>query len=454
MSSSFRDPAGRLRSIGDRLVRSLTPETAADLLLDTPVVQQLVSSGRLVATRRISDTELEHERIPFPSYPHEWPPEMLAAAAELTLDLNDALLAEGLGLKDATPLNVLFRGPDPVFVDFLSIERRDPLDPIWKPYAQFVRTFALPLLAAKKFGFDLRRIFETSREGLSPEEVYRMTGPVQRLLPPFLSLVTLPTWLTRRERKDEASVYQPRAARSPDQARYMLEFLFRRLRRLVRSVAPASGDGRSVWTEYASARGGRSAEVEFKVSLVSRLAPELGWQRVLDIGCNTGYVAVAAAHSGAQVVAIDSDPAVVGMTWHRARSAGAAVLPLVVDITRPSPALGWRNAESLDFLSRARGHFDAVLMFGVIHHMLVTERIPLEQIFDLVGELTTRGGTAIIEHVPPEDPFFRRITRGRDALYQGLTLENFQALAAARFATIRTWAVPGTGRTVFLLEKK
>src|SRR5690349_129632 len=88
---------------------------------------------------------LEHERIPFPSYPYEWAAPMLHAAGRLTLDLAASLAKEGMGLKDATPYNILFRGPQPVFVDLLSIERRDPRDAIWLPYAQFVRMFLSPL---------------------------------------------------------------------------------------------------------------------------------------------------------------------------------------------------------------------------------------------------------------------------------------------------------------------
>ena len=34
-------------------------------------------------TALTGDTIYEHERIPFPSYPHEWPVEMLAAADPL-----------------------------------------------------------------------------------------------------------------------------------------------------------------------------------------------------------------------------------------------------------------------------------------------------------------------------------------------------------------------------------
>ena len=83
------------------------------------------------------------------------------------LDIRD----DGIGLKDATPYNILFRGPDPVFIDVLSFERRNPGDPTWLPYAQFVRTFLLPLLANKYFGLGLDQILTTRRDGLEPEEV-------------------------------------------------------------------------------------------------------------------------------------------------------------------------------------------------------------------------------------------------------------------------------------------
>ena len=109
-------------------------------LLSDPSVRELyyARDGRMI---------LEHERVAFPSFPYEWNAEMLHAAGLLTLDLAQALLADGLGLKDGTPYNILFRGPAPVFIDVLSFERRQPGDATWLPYAQFVRTFLLPLLA-------------------------------------------------------------------------------------------------------------------------------------------------------------------------------------------------------------------------------------------------------------------------------------------------------------------
>src|SRR5579883_1289191 len=138
---SFRDPHGFVFASQGRIFRMVHSAGVADVnaFLTSRAAQQWTGTGAVIPSvvlderakaellldERIADmdagipggTLLEHERIAFPSFPYEWPPEMLYAAANLTLDLALALLSEGLGLKDASPYNVLFRGPQPVFID-------------------------------------------------------------------------------------------------------------------------------------------------------------------------------------------------------------------------------------------------------------------------------------------------------------------------------------------------
>ncbi|HEX9611611.1 MAG TPA: class I SAM-dependent methyltransferase [Gemmatimonadales bacterium] len=477
VAASFRDPAGRLLAVDGRILRLVHRGGAGDLaaFLASSAAQQLIVAGRVVATRTLDRGEraalradprigaaaddaaqiLEHQPIPFPSYPYEWPAEMLLDAGRLTLDLAERLLAEGLGLKDATPYNVLFDGPRARFVDVLSVERRDPLDATWLPYAQFVRTFVLPLLVNRHFHLPLRQVFEASRDGLEPEAVYRLCGPLQRLRPPFLTLASLPTWLAARHRSAEsqAATYRPKRARSPEEARFVLRYQFRRLRRSLEAAAPRGGRV-SPWSDYATADA-RRPELAAKTALVEQLMHDVRPHSVLDVGCNTGYLAMLAARAGARVVAIDADPVVVGAAWRSAAADGWDVLPLVVDLTRPSPAIGWRNRECPAFLERAGagGGFDAVWLFAVIHHMLVTERVPLTEIIDLAADLTTPAGHAVIEFIPPDDPLFRRLTRGREALFADLTAPAFEAAAKRRFVVLGSQPVPGTGRRLYLLRK-
>lgn len=395
---------------------------------------------------------LEHERIPFPSFPYEWPPEMLHAAGGLTVDLARDLLADGLGLKDATPYNVLFRGPQPVFVDVLSVERRDQGDSMWLPYAQYVRTFLLPLLANKHCGMPLDQIFMTRRDGLDPEDVYRWLRPLQRIRPPFLSLISMPTWLGSRHDQDDSSIYETKASANPEKAHFILDTLLKNLRRALDRLAP-SAKRRSTWSNYMTGNNNYAAEqFQAKHLFVEEALKEFEPKSVLDVGCNTGHFSTMAARSGAAVVSIDYDPAVLGQVWRQAKAEDLNILPLAVNLARPTPGTGWRNQECPSFLDRATGHFDAVLMLAVIHHMQVTERVPLTDIIDLAARLTRN--IVIIEFIGPQDSMFRRLTRGREELHAGLTQSAFESACKTRFEIVRSQLVAGTERWLYVLQRR
>ncbi len=473
MATSFRDPSGHLLAINGRILRVINHSGEPDLraFLQSATARQLTDAGRLVRTTLLDPTEIahlttevglqelfgpttpalvaEHERVPFQSFPYEWPPEMLHAAAQLTLDLAESLLDDGFGLKDATPYNVLYRGPNPVFVDWLSFERRDPRDPTWLPYAQFVRTFLLPLLVNKRFDLRLDQLLLANRDGLEPEEVYRLCGPIRKLLPPFFTLATLPSWLGSRSAAGEEGVYRQRSVGSEEKARYILGHQFKGLQGKLKRLAPKEGKT-SAWSDYMSKNRYSENYFPLKQSFVEA-ALEQGVSRVLDVGCNTGFFSALAARQGASVVAIDYDPVVVAEVWRRARSESLDILPLVVNLARPTPSTGWLNRECPSFLERARGSFDVVLMLAVVHHMLVSERIPLPQIIGLAAEMTTN--LLVIEYVPPDDPMFRRLTRGREHLHCDLTREAFEDACEEFFEPMRAERLGDTGRWLYLLSK-
>ncbi len=376
---------------------------------------------------------------------------MLHAAAVLTLDLAQDLLKDNFGLKDATPYNVLFHGPRPVFVDWLSFERRDPCDPGWLAYAQFIRTFLLPLLVNKTFGLPMDQMLLANRDGLEPEQVYRMSGTARKMMPPFLSLVSLPSWLATSRKAKANGTYTPRRATSEAKAHFILDHLFKGLRRKLRSVEPEKAKT-SVWSNYMSENRYTEDYFPLKQSFVEAAFAECRPVRVLDVGCNTGHFSELAATTGARFVAIDADPIVVGRLWRRARTESFDILPLVVNVARPTPATGWLNGECSSFLERSRGAFDTVLMLAVLHHLLVSERIPLSSILKLASELTS--AFLVIEYVPPDDSKFREIARGRDRLHADLTKETFEQECKPFFETIRATRLGETGRWLYLLHKR
>jgi SAM-dependent methyltransferase len=476
INESFRDPGGSLFRFAGRILRAVNSSGSGDLeaYLHSPHVQRLRESGSAVGVIPLDQAEqarmlsnarvralwdgiqatqlLEHEAIPFPSFPYEWAPEMLFAAAKLTIEMAMGLIGEGLGLKDATPLNILFRGPKPVFIDALSVERREPGDARWLAYAQFVRTFLLPLAMNKEFGLRMDQVFLAARDGVEPEEIYRLLKPWQRLKRPYFGLVTMPRLLGERRRGSRPDLYKRRLDADPERALFVMTRVLSGLDKALRRVSPPAGV-QSDWSNYMDGNNNYSTEqFRFKEKFVSSMLSAHRPPVVLDVGCNNGHFSAMAARNGASVVAIDYDPVVVGQVWRTASAENLNILPLVVNLTRPTPSIGWMNREWPSFLSRATGHFDCVLMLAVLHHMLVTERIPLPSVINLAADLTRH--LLVLEYVGPSDSMFQRLARGREALHASLCPEQLEAACLPRFEILRRDPVPGADRILYLLAKK
>ena len=474
--ASFRDPGGFLIRKDGRLFRVIYKPFVphAQRFLESKTARKFTETGRFIPTRTLDpaqfepfwqqsvrqhnseNTELgllvEHEQVAFPSFPYEWPPEMLHSAGQLTIDLALALLEEGLGLKDATPYNVLFRGPNGVFIDLLSVEQRDPRDVTWLPFAQFERSILLPLLAYQKFHMPLDQIFLTHRDGLEPGELYYWASTLQKLTPPMLTLCSIPTWLRGRAEATGTALYREKHLSDPAKAKFILQSLLKGLRAKLEKLKPRKGKG-SHWADYmASSPSYKPEEFAVKEKFVRESLAQFPSRTALDIGCNNGHYSAIAARAGASVVSIDSDPDLMGELWRTAKAQQLDILPLIVNISRPTPAVGWRNQENPSFLERATGAFDIVFMLAVIHHIMVTDGVPLLSILEMASELTR--GVMVIEFVGSNDPMFRRIVHGRENLYEGLNTEMFEACCQPYFQIVRSIRVGESDRWLYLLKKR
>lgn len=449
--STFRDPAGSLYFADDQVLRRVRPAYAAASIsfLNSPLAKKWMESGKLVSTwiteqHGDGSITLQHHRIDFPSYPWEWTPAQWIAAGRLTLELCEEALKAGLMLKDATPHNVLFENASPVFVDVLSFDPLIPGSPIWLAYGQFVRSFLLPLAAHKALGWPLSASIDR-RDGYEPADIYPHLSTGARWTAPMRSLVTLPFLL---EGKASAKPVSIPKAQPPELAIELLGRTLRNLRGTLDSLEPPARVSR--WSHYTSTANHYSTvDHEQKAGFVQKALEHARPRRVLDIGGNTGYYSRIAVAAGARVVAWDTDVRATEKNWQEANAKSEPILPLIADIARPTPAVGWRNRENLSLLERSVGTFDGILMLGVIHHLLLVDQVPLAEIFDLVSQLTTRW--AIIEWVPASDSQFIQLCRGRQDLYGHLDETQFLA-AAADYFEIRLEARLPNGRSLWLFE--
>lgn len=465
--ASFRDPEGSLFQVDGRIFRRVVAG-APVLAQEGPLAQclaELQAQGHWIAAHPApldawgilrdaglldaaseGDQLLEHPRIFFPSYPHEWCAGMLAAAGTHTLTVAEALLEAGFELKDGTPTNILFQGCHPLFIDHTSPVTRPAGTLGWRAYGQFSRNFVIPLLLHQRRAIPLAQTFLAKRDGVPPTQAAATLGLRRYLDRTALTHVALPALFARSGSASEAP--------SPRQSPYgeaVTRSILRGLRRtLVRLTPPAAP--KSAWSRYQDAPSSyTSSEIALKDAAVRAALEAAQPCTVLDLGANTGRYAFMAAALGAQVVALDSDAASIDSLFQRAVQEGADILPLVADLARPSPALGWGNREQASLLSRAEGRFDLVMLLALVHHLLVTERIPLPTIVDLAARLTTNH--AIIEWVAPSDDHFQKIAGPNLPLYQQLTLPVFEEALSARFIVVQRSSTKGEHRCLFLLRR-
>lgn len=465
MPGTFRDPSGSLFDVDGRILRVVrgTDAPAFRALLETEVVRSLVAKGALVGTRSIAAADVperlrtlpgdwfEHDRIGFVSVPAEWSAAMLAHAALHTLDVNDELLRHGYLLKDATPANILFEGTRPVFVDVPSIEPLQAGQNLWMARHQFETTFLLPLLACLDAGYPIQWSLADPARGLSHEQLARMFGPRRWLSADRIRHVALAAALggTGAAGRSTGAVAPGGGKRELEKSRFILAHSLKGLRKAVARLAARIEQRHSHWSAYAGSRAHYAdADLKAKRDFVERVVQRAGARWVLDVGANTGeFSEMASAHSN--VVGIDLDEVSVSAIHSRTRASGKPIQALVVDLSQPTPACGWRNTERKSFLQRAAGRFDLALMLAVGHHLRVTAGIPLEQILETGLQLGS--GSLLFEFVPTPDPMFAAIARGREALYTDNTVENCEALLAVRGRIELKERLPN-GRTLFWIR--
>ena len=120
-------------------------------------------------------------------------------------------------------------------------------------------------------------------------------------------------------------------------------------------------------------------------------------------------------------------------------------LPLLLDLTNPTPAIGWDNTERPAFFQRVRA--DVVMALALVHHLAISNNVPLE---DIARALAQWGTHLIIEFVPKSDSQVQRLLAAREDIFPDYTLEGFTRAFSRHFRLEQQIDIPGTQRTLFL----
>jgi hypothetical protein len=382
--------------------------------------------------------------VEFVSYPYEWAFGQLKDAALLTLELQERALARGFTLRDASAYNVQFVRGRPLFIDTLSFEPRDEGAP-WAGYRQFCEHFLVPLALMSRVDVRTATLLRAHLEGIPLDLGSRLLPRRTWLRAGLLFHVHLHAMAQRRYADrgtgEAAAGGASRRGVSPTAA----AGLVRSLRAAVESLewTPSGTE----WADYtddnnysAEAAGSkREAVVDFLRGLDARTA----W----DLGANTGEYSRAAREVVPQVIAFDLDPAAVERNYRRVKAEDeAGILPLLLDLTNPSPALGWAHRERLSL--EERGPADVLLALAVVHHLAIGHNLPLERVAGFFARL---GRSLVVEFVPKSDSQVRRLLRDRPDIFPDYTREGFEAAFRGWFRIERALPVADSERTLYLM---
>lgn len=450
LPGSFRDPAGHVYITDDTVYRRIEPagRAAYDALLRSGLYDTLVADGLLVSHVDMgpqedqpgASTVIRPERIPMISYPYEWCFSQLRDAALLLLTIQLRALDAGLTLKDASAYNVQFLRGRPVLIDTLSFEPHTPGP--WRAYRQFCQHFYAPLLLMATTDARLARLSQLFLDGVPLELASRLLPATTWFTPGPLMHVHLHARAERALAGRHAGDGRAPSPRGGDA-------------RLIAGSLRAALDAlrwtpRSAWTAYYAERpsyddGSFARKEETVAAWLDRLRPRLVW----DLGANTGVFSRAAVATGADVVALDSDPACVEVLYREATRAGASgLLPLVCDLTNPSPGIGWDNRERQTLAER--GAPDLLLALAVLHHLCVGNHVPFAAVAGFLAGLAPR---AIVEFVPPDDAMVTPMIGDRRDTFSWYTMDNFEAAFAGHFAVDARVPLP-SGRVLYLFNRR
>jgi hypothetical protein len=408
----------------------------ADRLLVEHETADVAMAGSAEAVAVIRPREL-----PLISYPYEWCFGQLREAALLTLELQRRALSAGMRLKDASAYNVQFDGGRPILIDSLSFEAADPSEP-WPAYRQFCEHFLAPLALIAygdpRCGLMLREFID----GIPIDFAARLLPWRTRLRGGLLAHVHLHAGAQRRSQVAGPTTEhrQPRRMSRTGQ-----EAILDSLRRTIEGLRWQPGGH---WVQYGRQTSYSEAGAASKRQTVERMLAATGAHVVWDLGANVGTYSTVAAGDGRQVIAFDQDAASVEHHWRTlSMEARASVLPLVMDLSNPSPALGWALEERRSLVQR--GPADAILALALVHHLAIGNNVPLDRVAALFARL---GRAAIVEFVPKGDRMTDHLLSARRDVFPRYTIDGFRAAFGRYFRMVDETPIEDSRRTLFLLE--
>lgn len=416
------DESGRICIKGDKIYRIIEDKTHIKNykeLLSSQNIEKVFSAG-LVYTKIFEENNkegmmvLEHQKIPFILHPCEYSNKMFWQAACMFIQVNLELWKEGFLTHDAHGWNITFDGNKPIFYDFGSIIKRESISEPW--FEEFYSCFVVPVWLASystktyKYSKEYRRE-HTSGFGINLFKSKKIKKIIFRKFGRISQFKNNP-------------------------AKFFNEIL-----KWLQNHPPISALA-EYWSDYYELN-----EMDFtnpstiKQKFVKEILIKEKPKKVLDLASNKGYYAAMASHLGASVIAFDYEEEIVDHLILNG-SSESNITAAHMDFNKPTAGLGsglfWED-------SFKRFNSDIVLALGLIHHICITQNVPVFLFCKTCMGYAGKG--IIIEYVDPNDIHVAGWNKTTPKDYSIEKIKSFIRPKFSRVQTSEIWLSNGLNRT-------
>lgn len=453
LQSSFRDPSGFLFFRDGLIYRQINKiyKENYDHLINSGLYKTLVDDNLLIPHKEIDNSGVEHdnvykiikpEQIPFISYPYEWCFSQLKDAALATLEIQKRAIDFGMSLKDCSTYNIQFCNGKPILIDTLSFEKYKEGTP-WVAYRQFCQHFLAPLSLMSYRDIRLNQLLRIYIDGIPLDLASSLLPFRTRFKFSLLSHVHL-----------HAKGQKHFANKTVNTSNYKFSrFSFLSL---INSLESATIKLKwraedTEWADYYNDTNYTSDSFQQKKQIVDDFLNNIHPKNVWDIGANDGTFSRIASDKGIQTFSFDIDPAAVEINYLDCiRRSETNILPIVLDLTNPSPSIGWKNQERMSLIERGPAH--TVLALALIHHLVISNNLPLDKIADFFDSICS--DSLIIEFVPKSDSKVQRLLSTREDIFQDYTQKIFENKLEIYFDIIKSVKINNSDRILYLMKSK
>ena len=446
--SSFRDPSGVVFEEDGVIYRQINTVYKAhyEHLMNSGLYDSLVKSKLLVRHTEV-DREgiggdkyliITPEKIPFISYPYEWSFDGYRDAALTVLKIQEIALKYGMTLKDASAYNIQFVNGSPALIDTLSFETYREDRP-WVAYGQFCRHFLAPLLLMSRVDVRLGKLMQNFIDGVPLDMATKI---LQRRggFSAWLHIRLHSRSIAKYEQRNTGNVKVLKMSKSRQIA--MVQSLARIIKKMKMK------NTQSEWGDYYSCNNYNESSLNNKDRLVKQYFDRIGQVSLTwDFGANDGRFSRIALQNSECVVAFDIDPVAVNRNYGSIKNSKENMLPLLLDLTNPSPSIGFANRERKSIEQRLKP--EVIMMLAIIHHLAISNNITFEMIAEWLASMCKY---LIVEFVMKEDSQVEWMLSTKEDIFVNYNIEKFETEFQRYFEIYEKNKIASSDRVLYLLK--